>query len=353
MRLLAAVALIVIPVWAQQIEVSASQVWTDTKIDVRPGDSITITADGSLRPMQGNPISPAGAPRGFRDLLKSYPVNESGLGALIGRIGSTDVSQPFAVGAKKDLQVRRVGRLFLGINFTSESLQGSYQAKVEFTVRGPEKAGVPSYRLPDVTAAMIDRIPRRVSDADGNPGDNTNFVVIGAERDVLDAFKEAGWVQVDKDTKAALLNGLVETLKKQSYVEMPMSVLTLFGRPQDYGLAHAEPVTVVMQRHHLRLWKAPFKAGAHEVWIGAATHDIGFDRDNRPGKKITHKIDPDVDVEREFVGRSLDETGLIAKKTYVVPSDPSKEARTATGATFHSDGRMLVIYLAPPTAGAK
>ena len=353
MRLLAAVSLTIIPVWAQQIEVSASQAWTDTGIDLRPGDSITITAEGSLQPMQGNSISPAGGPRGFRDLLKSYPVNEAGLGALIGRIGSTDVAQPFSVGAKKDLQVRRVGRLFLGINFTSESLQGSYQAKVEFTARGPEKVDVPSYRLPAVTVAMIDRIPRRVSDADGNPGDNTNFVVIGAEQDVLDAFKEAGWVKVDKDTRAALLNGLVETLKKQSYVEMPMSVLTLFGRPQDYGLAHAEPVTVVMQRHHLRLWKAPFKAATQELWIGAATHDIGFDRDNRPGKKITHKIDPDVDVEREYVGRGLEETGLIAKKTYVFPSDPSKEAPTATGATFHSDGRVMVIYLVPPTTGTK
>jgi hypothetical protein len=346
MRLTAALFL-TLPVLAQQIEVSAAKAWTDTNIDLRPGDSITITADGSLQATQGKSVTPEGLPRGFRDLLKSYPVNEVGLGALIGRIGSSDASQPFAVGAKKELQIRRVGRLFLGLNFTSESLQGSYQVTVDFTKRGPEKIVVPDYKLPNVTTQMLDRIPRRVTDADGNAGDNTNFVVIGAEQDVLDAFKAAGWVKVDKDTQAALLNGLIETLKKQSYVEMPMSILTLFGRPQDYGLAHAEPVTVVMQRHHLRLWKAPFKVEGQELWVGAATHDIGFDRDNRPGKKITHKIDPDVDTEREYVGRSLEETGLIAKQMYLVPSDPSKEARTATGATFHSDGRLLVIYLVP------
>jgi hypothetical protein len=78
--------------------------------------------------------------------------------------------------------------------------------------------------------------------------------------------------------------------------------------------------------------------------VGAATHDIGFDRDQR-NNGVTHKIDPDVDLERDFVSQSLDDTGLVASLTYVVPSQPSKEARTATGATFHSDGRMLVIQL--------
>jgi dienelactone hydrolase len=50
------------------------------------------------------------------------------------------------------------------------------------------------------------------------------------------------------------------------------------------------------------------------------------------------------------VGRSLEETGLIAKLSYVIPSQASKEARTATGATFHSDGRLLVIHLMPEAA---
>src|SRR5277367_4308627 len=139
MRLAAAVCLAILPICAQQIEVSSSKVWTDTGIDVRPGDSIAITADGTLQGMQGTSITPAGATRGFRDLLKSYPVNEAGLGALIGRIGSTDVAQAFVVGAKKELEIRRVGRLFLGVNYTSESLQGSYQVNVEFSKRGPEK----------------------------------------------------------------------------------------------------------------------------------------------------------------------------------------------------------------------
>src|ERR1700680_259653 len=100
----------------QEIDIPVNPVWTDTGIEVRPGDSIVITADGTLQLPLAKTADPAGQSRGFRDLLKAYPVNQAGLGALIGRIGSSDVSEPFLVGARKELQVRRAGRLFLGIN---------------------------------------------------------------------------------------------------------------------------------------------------------------------------------------------------------------------------------------------
>jgi hypothetical protein len=236
--------------------------------------------------------------------------------------------------------------LFLGINKSgNDAPNATFHVKILFTSRGPEVSAAPRDPLPSkVTVEIVDRLPRRVVDAQGNVGDNTNFVVVGDEKKVIAAFEAAGWVKVDRAKEDAIVHGLLSVLNKEAYVELPMSELTLFGRVQDYGLAHAEPITVVMQRHHLRLWKAPFKVDDQELWVGAATHDIGFDRDQR-NNGVTHKIDPDVDLEREFVAQSLDDTGLVASLTYVAPTQPSKEARTATGATFHSDGRMLVIQL--------
>jgi len=339
------------------IDVSPAQIWTDTNIDLRRGDAIVLTATGTLTVTDGRDkgvIEAAGKARGFRDMIKSYQVNTAGLGALIGRIGSSDATEPFAVGARKEMQVPRAGRLFLGLNMTgNEPIEGAYHVTVEITTRGPESAApATDLKLPAVTQEMIDRIPRRVVDAQGNPGDNTNFVVVGGEKQVLGVFEAAGWVKVDRSNGDALLAGVMAVLSKQAYLTLPMSILTLFGRPQDYGLAHAEPLAVVAQRHHLRLWKAPFQVEGQELWVGAATHDIGFDRDQR-NNGVTHKIDPAVDDEREFVSRSLEETGLVAKLSYMTPSQPSKEARTATGATFHSDGRVLVIHLVPETTAAK
>jgi hypothetical protein len=338
------------PAAGKELDVSTKDAWVDTGIDLRPGDVLTISSTGTLKVQSGkstSSVTAAGANRGFRDLLKSYPVNEAGQGALIGRIGSSDAATPFLVGASKSWTAPRIGRLFLGINKSgNDAPSGAFHVKIDFASRGPEISAAPKDALSvKITAEILDRIPRRVVDAQGNAGDNTNFVILGDEKKVLAAFEAAGWVQVDRAKEDAVLHGLLSVLNKQAYVELPMSELTLFGRVQDYGLAHAEPIAVVMQRHHLRLWKAPFAVEGQELWVGAATHDIGFDRDQR-NNGVTHKIDPDVDLEREFVAQSLQETGLVASVSYLAPSQPSKEARTATGATFHSDGRMLVIQLA-------
>ena len=346
---LAALAQTPAPTTAKELDVSTKDAWVDTELDLRPGDVLAISATGTVKVRSGkstSSVTAAGANRGFRDLLKSYPVNEAGQGALIGRVGSSDTATPFLVGASKSWTSPRAGRLFLGINKSgNDAPDGTFHVKIDFTSRGPEVSTAPKDPVPSkVTVEMIDRIPRRVVDAQGNAGDNTNFVVVGDEKKVLAAFEAAGWVQVDRAKEDAIIHGLLSVLNKEAYVELPMSELTLFGRVQDYGLAHAEPIAVVAQRHHLRLWKAPFKVEDQELWVGAATHDIGFDRDQR-NNGVTHKIDPDVDLEREFVEQSLDDTGLVAGLYYLSPKEPSKEARTATGATFHSDGRMLVIQL--------
>ena len=136
----------------------------------------------------------------------------------------------------------------------------------------------------------------------------------------------------------------IASLSKESYLTMPMSPLYLFDRPQDYGWAHAEPIAVVASRNHLRVWKAPFAVKGQTVWVGAATHDIGFEKDQR-NDGITHRIDADIDLERQYVEKTLSGTGLVDRVTHFLPNQPMKEARTATGGSFHSDGEVLVLKL--------
>ena len=171
-----------------------------------------------------------------------------------------------------------------------------------------------------------------------------NFLIVGSEDAMQKVFTTAGWVKVDADVRGTVLHGILESISKESYLTMPMSPLYLFGRPQDYGWAHAEPIKVVASRNHLRIWKAPFEIDGRTLWLGAATHDIGFDRDQR-NDGITHKIDPDIDLERQYVEKTLTATGLIAEIAYALPSDALKDARTATGGSFHSDGRVLILKI--------
>jgi len=66
---------------------------------------------------------------------------------------------------------------------------------------------------------------------------------------------------------------------------------------------------------------------------------------NKRTLTLTHKIDPKVDDERDFIGSSLVQTDLIKRTGYVSPSDSVLEAYTATSRSYHSDGKMLLIEL--------
>ena len=190
----------------------------------------------------------------------------------------------------------------------------------------------------------INSLPRRVNDQFKNQGDMVNFVMIGSLQKVQDALTAANWHVADTDVKESVLKAALETYQKKAYLAMPMSQLYLFGRVQDFGYEQAEPYAVVASRHHFRIWKAPFQWNGQDVWVGAGTHDVGFEKDQRNGN-VTHKIDPAVDGERDNIGATLQKTDKIKTMTSYLPPDPVQDARNATGGGYHSDGRILVIQL--------
>jgi hypothetical protein len=190
----------------------------------------------------------------------------------------------------------------------------------------------------------IDGLPRRVNDEFQNQGDMVNFILVGSEQQVKDALDAAGWRIADTDNKEAVLKAVLETYQKKDYLQMPMSTLYLFGRKQDYGYELAQAYSVVASRHHFRIWKAPVTWNGQAMWAGAGTHDIGFEKDQRNGK-VTHKIDPAVDGERDNIGQTLQTSGKAKSLYYYLPRDPVQGAKNATGGGYHSDGRILVVVL--------
>jgi LssY C-terminus len=190
----------------------------------------------------------------------------------------------------------------------------------------------------------IDGLPRRVNDQLKNLGDMVNFIIVGSEKDVQAALESANWHVADTSSQNAVLKAVLQTYEKKDYLQMPMSTLYLFGRAQDFGYEQADPIAMVASRHHFRIWKAPFTWQGHDVWVGAGTHDIGFAKDKRNGN-VTHKIDPAVDAERENIGASLQKNGKAKSLNYYLPPHPIQEAKNATGDVYHSDGRVLVIFV--------
>jgi hypothetical protein len=340
----------------QEIQITGDAIWVDTGIDVVVGERIDFSAAGSLRYSDAKTdSSPNGLTRGFKDLLRILPFNNAGRGALIGRIGDLEIAQPFLIGAKREVVAAAGGRLWVGINQTSDDMgEGTYTTQIEvFPMDANIAVRAVRYlkSMPGMDNSLFSKIPRRITDKTGNPGDMVNFLIIGSQTAMEKVFFTAGWVKVDLDVKDTVLNGLIASMSKESYLTMPMSPLYLFGRTQDYGWAHAEPIQVVASRNHLRIWKAPFAVNGENVWAGAATHDVGFARDER-NHGLTHKINPDVDLEKDYVEKTLCGTGLVTEVSHFLPDNPVQTARTATGGNFHSNGEVLVLRLVSPVERA-
>jgi hypothetical protein len=320
--------------------------WVDTGVVVTLGDRLDFTASGTMTLADGHTATPDGNARGWKDLIRQFPLNSANSGALIGRISDQDASVPFEIGASKQIDVTTSGKLFLRANLSEDlSGDGSFSVSMKLSKSPASATPAASINLGSVLSPeLFANIPRRVQDQQGNPGDMVNFAIIGTEEQVQKAFAAAGWTAVDKSTQDAIVHGLLATLSHQAYTEMPMSILYLFGRPQDLSFARGDPLAVAAIRHHLRVWKSTETVNGQQLWVGSATHDDGFEKDQRNGN-VTHHIDPNIDVERDFIEQSFAAAGMLAGAAYVTPSDPLKTARTATGGSFHSDGRIVVMLL--------
>jgi LssY C-terminus len=190
-------------------------------------------------------------------------------------------------------------------------------------------------------SAMIKLLPPRVLNGEGREGDMLNLIFAAKEADLQEAFAHAGWVKVEKSTPQIIWHLLWQ---RKHYAKLPMDKLYVFGRSQDYSYALPDPMSIVARRHHLRIWKTDRAVDGVPLWVGAATHDVAIEFVKHKFR-LFHRIDPDVDAERDFVASNLATTSLLTHEQFVRCSEPVFKAETATGQTYYSDSRMLFLEL--------
>jgi hypothetical protein len=98
----------------RMVSVPARQAWTDTGIDVRTGDVVSFSAEGTVRWGAGQEDGPAGEINS--PINDRRPVPARPAGALIGRIGTSAADVFFIGGDRGSFRVRASGRLYLGVN---------------------------------------------------------------------------------------------------------------------------------------------------------------------------------------------------------------------------------------------
>jgi hypothetical protein len=118
------------------ITVYANQPWIDTGIDVEPNMAFTITADGTIEIGNRASSGPDGN-RNARVGSSVYPMNDAGVGALIGKIRYRDGrdSNLVFIGTRgaSTSEPNEYGRLFLGINddYFRDNI-GSYRVTIRW-----------------------------------------------------------------------------------------------------------------------------------------------------------------------------------------------------------------------------
>jgi hypothetical protein len=193
---------------------------------------------------------------------------------------------------------------------------------------------------------MIDFLPSRTVDGEGREGDMLNLIFIAKKDDLEGAFERAGWLKTDK-SKPMIVWRLLQ--QREHYTKLPMAKLYVFGRAQDYSYALPDPTSIVARRHHLRIWRTDYEMDGTPIWVGAATHDVAIQIQMKR-LRIVHRIDPEVDAERDFVAANLADTRLVAHEEYLYCVDPVFAGETATGGTYYSDSRLLLMELHPEKA---
>ncbi len=193
----------------------------------------------------------------------------------------------------------------------------------------------------------------RTRTSDGLLGDPVNLAVDGTARQIHEAMTACGWVLADDITVRSSWGIVASSVFRRSYPAAPVSPLRIFGRRQ--CLAYQQEVEGnAAQRHHVRFWRCPdgwLLPGGHRVqWLGAGTYDraVGLSLFTL---QVTHKIDADIDVERDYIVGSI---------LYHVPSagvrvlenfSTGYHSRNGGGDAIRTDGNLPVLHLGAVPVG--
>ena len=190
---------------------------------------------------------------------------------------------------------------------------------------------------------MVNAQPQRVDTKDGKSVDLTNLMLIGSKSEVDQAFRAAGWADAESLNVSSGLKTFSAVMFRQGYDRAPFSDLYLAGRATD--LTFQKQLNTFAKRHHVRIWKVGTYQ-RQDVWLGAATHDIGMGIDRKGVKPDWyHTVDPSVDGERDKIMNDLMFGAKAKAYCYVERPEMPKRNLTPAGNSRNTDGRMLVLSL--------
>ena len=192
-------------------------------------------------------------------------------------------------------------------------------------------------------ADVTDETYARTSLGALEPGDPVNLRIVGRRAELAAAFCAAGWSVADPVTPRSAVRIGASVVLYHPYPRAPVSDLYLFGRVQNLAFERSVSGSA-RSRHHVRFWQVECAPDGRVTWAGAGTFDVRVGRSPATGR-LTHRIAPDVDTERDTILADLQRAGALAETSTVQRSGPFA-GRNGEGDCYYTDGAIGVGLLA-------
>ena len=161
------------------------------------------------------------------------------------------------------------------------------------------------------------------------------------EATFLQAFVKAGWHRADRPGFTTLSRAAFAIWFDTGYDTAPVTPGFWNNQPHGYGFQSELRNIGLRQRHHARFWKSDFRTPEGLlIFVGTASFDDGL----KWG--LTHRIDPNIDAERDLLLTDLQKAGAISSAKTISLVAPVL-GENLTGDPFFTDGKAVLILLAP------
>lgn len=200
-------------------------------------------------------------------------------------------------------------------------------------------------RLAEAERDSLDQViaetPNRTkAPSSGRPSDLINLMFIGTRAQISEAFRAAGWSEAAHSNMHSRFLGVRAFVEGRGSESFPMSQLLLNDAEAD--MSWQKGLDDMSKRHHIRIWKQPEMWQGQEIWLGAATRDIDFAYMHH-GSAMTHRIDGNIDRERDKIAYDLAFTSYVDVLDYAERSGVPGITRNGTGDLMNTDKRLVVL----------
>jgi hypothetical protein len=189
---------------------------------------------------------------------------------------------------------------------------------------------------------LVEQLPNRSFAVSSRPSDLVNVLFIGSRKQLSGAFAAAGWEEPHPPSMRSRLAQIRAASEGLGYRHAEMSSLLVNEMAPD--MAWEKGFNDLSKRHHIRLWKQPESWHGQELWVGAATRDVDYAY-FRPGQALTHRVQKDIDQERDKIVNDLAFTSCVESVDWLDRTGVPRSTHNSTGDPMTTDARLAVVRL--------